>query len=70
MTTTEAPTLDGVLALAHRLRGADAVYAAVAQQFATTLISRDREHLTHLVGIIPVLHPATALAALRATTSP
>lgn len=53
-----------VLARAHRLRGADAVYAAVAQQFGTTLISRDREHLTRLAGIVPVLHPAAALATL------
>ncbi|GAB4433061.1 MAG: hypothetical protein OHK0015_21410 [Chloroflexi bacterium OHK40] len=52
------------LAAAHRLRGADAVYAAVSQQFATTLVSRDREHLTRLSGIIPVLHPVVALAAL------
>jgi predicted nucleic acid-binding protein len=52
------------LAAAHRLRGADAVYAAVAQQFGTTLVSRDREHLTRLAGIVPVLHPVAALAAL------
>lgn len=52
------------LAAAHRLRGADSVYAAVARQFTTTLVSRDREHLTRLAGIIPVLHPAAALAAL------
>lgn len=52
------------LAAAHRLRGADAVYAAVAQQFSTTLVSRDKEHLTRLAGIVPVLHPAAALAAL------
>jgi predicted nucleic acid-binding protein len=52
------------LAAAHRLRGADAVYAAVAQQFSTTLVSRDREHLSRLAGIVPVLHPAAALAAL------
>lgn len=52
------------LAAAHRLRGADAVYAAVSQQFATTLVSRDREHLTRLAGIIPVMHPVAALATL------
>jgi predicted nucleic acid-binding protein len=52
------------LAATHRLRGADAVYAAVAQQYATTLISRDREHLTRLLGIVPVLPPAAALATL------
>lgn len=53
-------------ARANRLRGADAVYAAVAQQFGTTLVSRDREHLTRLAGIVPVLHPSAALAALTA----
>jgi predicted nucleic acid-binding protein len=58
------------LARTHRLRGADAVYAAVTQQFGTTLISRDREHLTRLVGIIPVQHPAAALAALPAPPGP
>jgi predicted nucleic acid-binding protein len=55
-----------MLARRHRLRGADAVYAAVTQQYGTTLVSRDREHLTRLVGIVPVLHPAAALAALMA----
>lgn len=54
------------LARIHRLRGADAVYAALAQQHSTTLISRDREHLTRLAGIVPVLHPAALLAALIA----
>ena len=54
------------LAAAHRLRGADAVYAAVALRYHTTLVSRDREHLTRLVGIVPVLHPVAALAALTA----
>lgn len=63
--------LDGALAAAaaqlaatHRLRGADAVYAAVAQRASAVLVSRDHEHLTRLAGIIPVLHPAGALAAL------
>jgi predicted nucleic acid-binding protein len=55
-----------MLARRHRLRGADAVYAAVTQQYGTTLVSRDHEHLTRLVGIVPVLHPAAALAALTA----
>lgn len=51
------------LARIHRLRGADAVYAAVAQQYGTTLVSRDREHLTRLAGIVPVLHPVAAITA-------
>jgi predicted nucleic acid-binding protein len=56
------------LAAAHLLRGADAVYAAVAQQFGTTLISRDREHLTRLPAVVPVLHPTDALTRLQTTT--
>lgn len=52
------------LAREHRLRGADAVYVAVTQQYGTTLISRDREHLTRLAGIVPVQTPAEVLAAL------
>ncbi|PDW00969.1 type II toxin-antitoxin system VapC family toxin [Candidatus Viridilinea mediisalina] len=52
------------LARSHRLRGADAVYVALAQRHKTTLVSRDREHLTRLTGLVPVLHPAAALAAL------
>lgn len=59
------------LAADHRLRGADAVYAALAQRYGTTLVSRDNEHLTRLVGIIPVQHPVAALAALMPpSTSP
>ena len=53
-----------VLAGKYRLRGADAVYTAVAQQYGTTLVSRDREHLTRVAGIVLALHPAVALAAL------
>ena len=55
-----------VLALAaqHGLRGADAVYAAVAQQAGCTLISLDNEHLTRLAGLISVQTPEVALAEL------
>jgi predicted nucleic acid-binding protein len=52
------------LAAAHRLRGADAVYASVAQRYGTTLISLDGEHLRRLTGIVPVLLPADAVAML------
>lgn len=55
----------GALAAAHRLRGADAVYAAVAQAYGTTLISRDREQLTRLAGVVAVLHPVDALSQLQ-----
>jgi len=53
-----------VLAAQHRLRGADAVYAALALVAKTTLISLDREHLARLVGIVPVITPAQLVATL------
>jgi predicted nucleic acid-binding protein len=53
-----------VLAAQHGLRGADAVYAAVAQQAGCTLISLDHEQLTRLADIISVQTPEAALAAL------
>lgn len=52
------------LATNQRLRGADAIYAAVVLQYATTLPSRDHEHLTRLVGIVPVISPAAVLAQI------
>jgi predicted nucleic acid-binding protein len=52
------------LAAQHGLRGADAVYAAVAQQAGCTLISLDNEHLTRLAGLISVQTPEVALAEL------
>jgi hypothetical protein len=48
--------------LIEHISGADAIYAAVAVQSGCTLISLDNEHLTWLVGIVPVLTPATVLA--------
>jgi len=56
------------LAARHALRGADAVYAAVALQANCTLISLDNEHLTRLTGVVRTCTPATALADL--TSSP
>jgi predicted nucleic acid-binding protein len=50
------------LAARHRLRGADAVYAAVAKQYQTTLVTNDRQQLERLSGILPVMRPAQALA--------
>lgn len=52
------------LAAQHGLRGADAVYAAVAIRSGGTLISLDQEHLTRLVGIVPTRTPAEALTEL------
>ena len=49
------------LAARHRLRGADSVYAAVAKQYQTTLVTNDRQQLERLFGILPVMQPAQAL---------
>lgn len=40
-----------------RLRGADAVYAAVAQRFDTVLITRDRQQLERLCSWVSVTTP-------------
>jgi predicted nucleic acid-binding protein len=45
----------------HALRGADAVYAAVAIRHGCSLISLDQEHRTRLPGIVPVKSPAEIL---------
>ena len=52
------------LAAQHGIRGADAVYAAVAIQANCTLITLDNEHLTRLIGIVPTQRPIEALANL------
>jgi len=52
------------LAAQYGLRGADAVYAAVAQQAGCTLISLNHEHLTRLGSIVIVRTPAAVLAEL------
>ena len=52
------------LAAQHGLRGADAVYAAVALQQGCTLISLDHEHLTRLMTVVPVRTPAELLPVL------
>jgi len=51
------------IVLTCRLRGADAVYVAVAQEFGTTLITWDAEMLTRGTRAVPVLTPSDWLAA-------
>jgi len=41
----------------HRLRGSDAVYAAVALRFGTELITLDKEQLERLPNVLPVKAP-------------
>jgi len=45
------------LASDHGLRGADAVYAAVAEHLKIPLVSLDHEHLTRAARVIVVLKP-------------
>ena len=52
------------LAAANKLRGADAVYAAVAQRFAAVLITRDREQNDRLAGAVTVRTPEEELQQL------
>ena len=58
------------LAAQHGLRGADAVYAAVAREAGSTLVTMDNEHLTRLVNLMSVCTPAAALAALPPSPQP
>jgi predicted nucleic acid-binding protein len=41
----------------HRLRGSDAVYAAVALRYGTELITLDKEQLDRLPKVLPVRRP-------------
>jgi len=50
------------LAADHGLRGADAVYAAVAVASGCELISLDREHLTRLGKVLSVRTPSQFIA--------
>jgi predicted nucleic acid-binding protein len=52
----------------YRLRGADAVYVAVAKRYGATLVTRDRQQLERLPSTLPVLTPSQALARLAKMT--
>jgi predicted nucleic acid-binding protein len=53
------------LAAEYRLRGADAVFAAVARREKATLVTLDRQQLERLSAPIAVLRPVEALGRLR-----
>ncbi len=48
----------------YRLRGSDAVYAAVALRFGCTLVSLDKEQLERLADALLTYRPETAVAEL------
>jgi predicted nucleic acid-binding protein len=47
----------GEIAASHRLRGSDAIYAAVALRFGTELITLDKEQLERLPKVLSVRKP-------------
>jgi len=49
------------LAAQYRLRGSDAVYAAVALRFGSTLITLDREQRERVAVSVPARYPAEIL---------
>lgn len=51
------------LAADTRLRAADGVYASVARQFGTTLVTLDRELVERAREIVPVMTPGMWLSA-------
>jgi predicted nucleic acid-binding protein len=51
------------LAATHRLRGADAVYVAVARRYGTTIVSRDDEQRMRGAAVVTCQTPEEALEA-------
>jgi len=50
------------IAAQYRLRGSDAVYAAVALRFGSTLVTLDREQRKRVADVVSTRLPAEALA--------
>ena len=50
--TTTVARQAASLAATHRLKGADAVYVAVARRYGTTLVSRDDEQRTRGAAVV------------------
>ena len=54
------------LAAEYRLRGSDAIYAALARREGAHLITWDRQQRERAAGVVETLTPVEALAALEA----
>jgi predicted nucleic acid-binding protein len=52
------------IAAIYRLRGSDAVYAAVAQRFACPLITLDREQHDRVTGVLKTYYPVDILSLI------
>ena len=66
LVSLDEPLADRAVGLAAtaRLRGADAVYAAVAQQYGTVLVTLDRQQLERLPPVVKAARPADVLCAV------
>lgn len=56
------------IAADHALRGADAIYVAVARRAGSVLVSLDREQRERAAPIVMVMTPQEALVALKEAT--
>ena len=52
------------VAARHQLRGSDAVYAAVALRFGSTLVTLDREQRERVADVLLTRYPAEMLAEM------
>jgi predicted nucleic acid-binding protein len=48
------------IAAHHRLRGSDAVYAAVARRYGAILVTLDKEQKSRAAAVVKVRHPGKA----------
>jgi predicted nucleic acid-binding protein len=58
------------LAATHRLRGADAIYLAVARRYGTTVVSRDEEQRSRGLAVVTCQTPEEALSSRRVAKQP
>ena len=56
------------LAAAHRLRGADAVYLAVARRYGTTMVTRDQSQRSRAFAVVSCQTPEEALSSRHVPT--
>ena len=61
--TAAVARLAADLAATHRLRGADAIYVAVARRYGTTIVSRDDEQRARGAAVVACQTPEEALEA-------
>ncbi len=68
--TSTMARLAAELAATYRLRGADAVYLAVARRYGTTVVSRDEEQRSRGAAIVTCQPPEEALSSRQPKRTP